>query len=156
MSFLQSLNISASGMTAQRTRLDIISENIANSQSTKTENGDTFKRKMVVLEAVGGTSSTPTFRKRLGYEMDKRTGGVKYANTPGVRVKRIVEDERDPKLVYDPSHPDADENGYVEMSNVDLLKEMVDSMSASRAYAANITAFNAMKTVATAALNIGR
>lgn len=156
MAFLSSFNISASGLTAQRARLDIISENIANSQTTKTENGETFKRKMVVLEAVGGNSDTPTFRKRLGYEMNKRTNATTYANTPGVRVKRIVEDERDPKLVYDPSHPDADENGYVEMSNVDLLKEMVDSMSASRAYAANVTAFNAMKNVASTALQIGK
>ncbi len=154
--FLRSFNISASGMTAQRARLDIISENIANSQTTRTENGEPFRRKMVVLEAIGGNSETPNFRQRLGYEMSLRTNGTTYANTPGVRIKEIVEDERDPKLVYDPSHPHADENGYVETSNVDLLKEMVDSMSASRAYAANVTSFNAMKNVASAALNIGR
>lgn len=154
--FFKSLNISASGMTAQRARLDIISENIANSQTTRTENGEPFKRKMVVLEAIGGNSDTPTFRDRLGYEMNLRTNRTTYSNVPGVRVKEIVEDERDAKLVYDPSHPHADENGYVEMSNVDLLKEMVDSMSASRAYAANVTAFNAMKNIATNALTIGK
>ena len=156
MSFLQSFNISASGMTAQRTRLDIISENIANSQTTKTENGETFKRKMVVLEAVGGNSDTPTFRKRLGYEMNKRTGGVQYANTPGVRVKRIVEDERDPKLVYDPSHPDADENGYVEMSNVDLSAQFTDMIVTQRGFQANSRVITTSDTLLEELINLKR
>jgi len=144
MSFLQSLNISGSGLTAQRLRMDVISENIANIDSTRTEAGGPYRRKMVVLSSVGD------FKSML----------MKNINTDqfniGVEVTEIIEDESDFKLVYNPEHPDADENGYVSMPNVDSLKETVDMMEAYRAYQANITALNTTKQMAVKALEIGR
>lgn len=148
MSFLSSMNISASAMTAQRLRLDIASENIANIDTTRTEAGGPYRRKMVVLEA----RSENNFRKVLM----NAAGLGRQQSTGGVRVSQIVEDTSPFKSVYSPEHPDADENGYVQMPNVDLIKETVDSMSATRSYEANITAFNAVKTMASKALEIGK
>lgn len=144
MSFMNSLDISASGMTAQRLRLDVASENIANIETTRTAGGGPYRRKMVVLEA--GRSSG--FKGMLEAAMN---GGNGY----GVKAVSIPDDNTELKPVYDPEHPDADENGYLMMPNVDLVKETVDSMSATRSYEANITAFNAMKTMAQKALEIG-
>lgn len=145
MAFLDSMNINASALTAQRTRLDIISENIANIDTTRTEGGGPYRRKMVVFEPIGAGS----FRSQL-------SSAIKKNSDAGVRISGIVEDERPFKSVYNPNHPDADEKGYVLMPNVDLLKETVDSMSATRAYDANITALNAVKLMASKALEIGR
>jgi len=148
MSFLSSMNISASAMTAQRLRLDIASENIANIDTTRTESGGSYRRKMVVLEAMNENNFRRTLMNAAGISKQQSTGGV--------RVSEIVEDTSPLKSVYNPDHPDADENGYVQMPNVDLIKETVDSMSASRSYEANITAFNAIKTMASKALEIGK
>jgi len=144
MSFLQSLNISGSGLTAQRLRMDVISENIANMDSTRTEAGGPYRRKMVVL------SSTGDFKSMLMKNIN--SSGTNF----GVEVSDIIEDESDFKLSYNPEHPDADENGYVSMPNVDSLKETVDMMEAYRAYQANITALNTTKQMAVKALEIGR
>lgn len=144
MSFLQSLNISGSGLTAQRFRMDVISENIANQDTTRTENGGPYRRKMVVL------SSSPRDFKNM---MIKNISDYKAA---GVEVSDIIEDETEFKPVYNPQHPDADENGYVNMPNVDTLKETVDMMEAYRAYQANITALNTTKQMVLKALEIGR
>ena len=138
MSFLSSFDISASGMTAERQRLDIASENIANSETTRTASGGTYRRKMVVLEEVPSTS----FRTRFNSLLNRT------ASKGGVKVTQIIEDQRDLNPVYNPDHPDANEEGYVMMPNVDLVKETVDGMAATRAYEANITAFNAMKLMA--------
>lgn len=148
MSFLSSMNISASAMTAQRLRLDIASENIANIDTTRTEAGGPYRRKMVVLEA----GKENNFRKALL----NAAGANRQQNAGGVRVAQIVEDTSPLKSVYSPEHPDSDENGYVQMPNVDLIKETVDSMSATRSYEANITAFNAIKMMASKALEIGK
>lgn len=148
MSFLSSFDISASGLTAQRQRLDIASENIANMNTTRTESGGVYRRKMVVLES---KSSAPSFRSEFQNRLSSRIAGK-----GGVQVTNIVEDRRDLEPVYDPDHPDANEEGYVMMPNVDLVKEITDSMSATRSYEANITAFNAMKLMAQKALEIGR
>ncbi len=142
MSFLRSLNISGSGLTAQRLRMDIISENIANKDTTRTENGDPYRRKMVVL------SATNNFQNMLIDNINEYQAGVE--------VTEIIEDQSEFKLTYNPEHPDADENGYVRMPNVDSLKETVDIMEAYRAYQANITALNTMKQMAVKALDIGR
>ena len=147
MSFLNSVDISASGLTAQRQRLDIAAENISNMNTTRTESGGPYRRKMVVLEE----QPVSSFRNELQSRLHGRT-----SQKGGVKVTEIVEDQRDLQPVYDPDHPDADENGYVMMPNVDLVKETVDGMSATRAYEANITAFNAMKLMAQKALEIGR
>lgn len=146
MSFLSSFDISASGLTAERQRLDIASENIANSNTTRTESGGPYRRKMVVLQEVPSTSFRSKFNSLLN----------RTASKGGVRGTEIVEDQRDLQPVYNPDHPDANEEGYVMMPNVDLVKETVDGMSATRAYEANITAFNAMKLMAQRAIDIGK
>lgn len=146
MSFLNSMNISASALTAQRTRLDVISENISNMETTRTENGGPYRRKMVVFQSIGRSGS---FREQLDAALGRSTQA-------GVRVTNVIEDQRDFKMVYNPEHPDADENGYVRMPNVELIKEVTDSMAASRSYDANVTALNAIKLMASKALEIGR
>lgn len=149
MSFLSSFDISASGMTAERQRLDIASENIANSNTTRTASGEgPYRRKMVVLQEV--PSTTTSFRSRFNSLLNRT------ASKGGVRVTEIIEDQRDLQPVYNPDHPDANEEGYVMMPNVDLVKETVDGMSATRSYEANITAFNAMKLMAQSAIDIGK
>lgn len=146
MSFLQSLNISGSGLTSQRFRMDVISENIANKDSTRTEAGGPYRRKMVVFTATGSNNFKSMLVKNLN----------DYEVSGGVEVTDIVEDESEFKLVYNPEHPDADESGYVSMPNVDTLKETIDMMEAYRAYQANITALNTTKQMALKALEIGR
>lgn len=150
MAFLESMNIVGSGLTAQQFRLDIISENVTNSSTTRTENGGAYRRKMVVLEA---ESDAQTFQQALERAA---SGRGDYGAKGGVRVAEIVEDPSDFKLVYDPTHPDANEQGYVEYPNVDMVKEVADAMAATQAYSANVTAFNALKTIASKALEIGR
>lgn len=148
MAFLSSMNISASAMTAQRLRLDIASENISNIDTTRTQGGGPYRRKMVVLEA----QESNNFRRIL-----MNAAGIgRQDSRGGVRVAEIVDDPSELKAVYNPEHPDADAAGYVMMPNVDLIKETVDGMSATRSYEANITAFNAIKTMAAKALEIGK
>lgn len=151
MSFLQSFNISASGLTAQRLRMDVISENIANIDTTRTENGGPYRRKMVVFSSIQETNSL--FDKMLYNNINEIS---KEQSNRGVEVSQIIEDEEPFKLVYNPTHPDANEDGYVEMPNVDSLKETIDMMEAVRAYQSNITALNAMKELASKALEIGK
>lgn len=145
MSFINSLNISASGMSAQKLRLDVAAENIANQETTRTENGGPYRRKMVVLQAAEENS----FHKAMDFASSQ-------ARPAGVRAVQIADDATQFNPVYDPTHPDADANGYVQMPNVDLVKETIDSMSATRSYDANITAFNAMKLMMQKALEIGK
>ncbi|MDD3168935.1 MAG: flagellar basal body rod protein FlgC [Eubacteriales bacterium] len=145
MDFLSSLNISGSGLTAQKLRMDIISQNIANAEVTRTENGNPYRRKMVVLSSINGGSS---FRDAL----DKAT----KVKTSGVQVHSVVEDQAPLVPVYNPNHPDANEEGYVMLPNVNTAQEMIDMLGASRAYEANITAFNATKSMVLKALEIGR
>lgn len=155
MAFLSSMNITASGLTAQQLRLDVISENISNINTTRTENGDeAYRRKMIVLEAEDGRDTFRNVLARTAGNMQLPTDGI--SNNGGVRVSAIVEDESEFKLQYDPTHPDANEEGYVEMPNIDLVKEITDAMAATQAYSANVTAFNTLKTVATRALEIGK
>lgn len=146
MSFLSSMNISASGMTAQKQRLDIISENISNIETTRTEGGGPYRRKMVVFQPI----EPQNFKSVLSKRAQEANG------KGGVQITQLVEDQREFKAVYNPEHPDANADGYVLMPNVDLIKETVDAMSATRSYDANITAFNAIKMMATKALEIGR
>lgn len=145
MDFLSSLNISGSGLTAQKLRMDVISQNIANAEVTRTEDGTPYRRKMVVLRSINGGSS---FRDAL----NKAT----QVKTSGVQVQSVIEDQAPLVPVYNPSHPDADEEGYVMLPNVNTAQEMIDMLGASRAYEANITAFNATKSMVLKALEIGR
>ncbi|MCI1931035.1 MAG: flagellar basal body rod protein FlgC [Clostridia bacterium] len=146
MAFLNAMNISASGLTAQRLRLDVISENIANAKTTRTESGQPYRRKMVVFEP----SSKGSFKDSL------INAAGSSNNQQGVMVTQVEEDNSPLKQVYDPKNPDADANGYVSYPNVDLLKETVDSMDATRSYYANVTAFNAIKDMATKGLEVGK
>lgn len=146
MSIFKSMNISATGLTAERLRMDVISENISSANVTRTLAGTPYRRKMVVFEA----QEQDTFKNML----DQARG----VNTPGngVEVAGIVEDGSDFKRLYNPEHPDADDEGYVLMPNVDVVTEMINLMTASRAYEANVTALNSSKSMAMKALEIGR
>ncbi|MFD2670108.1 flagellar basal body rod protein FlgC [Marinicrinis sediminis] len=149
MRLTNGFDASASALTAQRLRMDIISSNIANATTTRGKKvGDTwlpYQRKMVVMEP-----RQSQFAQMLNQEIQGEAPGN------GVRVSRIIEDQAPFKSVYDPSHPDADENGNVWLPNVDIAKEMVDMISATRAYEANVTALNASKSMIMKALEIGR
>ena len=147
MSFFGSLDTSASGLTAQRLRLDVISQNMANASTTRTEEGGPYKKKSVVFEQVQNEPSN-SFSSILNKK--------KQSGNNGVRVAQIVEDESEGSLVYNPTHPDANEEGYVEMPNVNIIDEMVNMISASRSYEANVNSFNSMKAMFTKALEIGK
>ena len=147
MSFFGSLDTSASGLTAQRLRLDVISQNMANASTTRTESGGPYKRKSVVFEQIQNDVNA-----NFGAVLNKK----KQSGNNGVRVAQIVEDQSEGTLVYDPSHPDANAQGYVEMPNVNIIDEMVNMISASRSYEANVNSFNSMKSMFTKALEIGK
>lgn len=155
MAFLNTINIIGSGLTAQQLRLDIVSENVTNSQTTRTENGGgAYRRKMVVFQAKDGRDS---FRAAMARAANGLAPNSRVdPNAGGVRVTQIVDDPSPMKRVYDPTHPDADEDGYVDTPNVDMVKEIADAMAATQAYSANVTMFNTMKTVVTDGLQIGK
>ena len=157
MSFLNTINIIGSGLTAQQLRLDVVSENVTNSQTTRVENGEgAYRRKMVVFEAVSGRNSFREALARAASGMSPEPNTVVNPTAGGVRVTEIVEDDSPMRMVYDPTHPDADEQGYLELPNVDMVMEMADAMAASRAFASNVTAFNTLKSVISSGLEIGR
>lgn len=147
MSIYDSFNINSSGMTAQRFRMDIISENIANANTTRTEDGSPYVRKVVRFQEKGG--QTP-FSRILHDRLDQYSGR-------GVKVVQVQEDTwTQMNIVYDPSHPDADENGYVTYPNVNTVTEMTNLIDAQRSYEANATAFNASKNLANRGLELGQ
>lgn len=147
MSIFKSMNVSASGLTAERLRMDIISKNIANVNTTRTLAGTPYRRQMAVFQEQGSGNDFETM-------LAKAKGSMTIGN--GVEVSEIVEDQSDFKRVYNPGHPDADDEGYVLMPNVDVVSEMVNLMTASRSYEANVTALNSAKSMAMKALEIGR
>lgn len=151
MNLFSAFNISASGLTANRLRMDVVSSNIANANTTRAQfiNGEwvAYRRKTVELTQ----GSVSPFQQQLQSVMGKTT-----PNISGVAVARINEDQTPFTLSYDPQHPDADENGYVQLPNVDPIKEMTELMSATRSYEANVTAFNAAKSMYMKALEIGK
>lgn len=148
MNLFQALKISASGLSAERLRMDTISSNIANADTTRTAKGGAYKRQVAVLAAEQPEKTS--FREIL---TKTGTEGVKPR---GVRAVGIYEDPSPLKKVYDPQHPDAGEDGYVEFPNVDIMKEMVDMITASRAYEANVTVINSTKSMILKTLEIGR
>ncbi|MCE5198753.1 MAG: flagellar basal body rod protein FlgC [Armatimonadota bacterium] len=137
MGHSSSFDISASGIFAQRTRMDVIANNIANADSTRTAEGGPYRRQTVTFRAA----------------YDDAIGGNAAA---GVKVDGVQQDPTDYRSVYDPGHPDADKNGYVKMPNVNVVEEMVDMISATRAYEANVTALNSTKTMISSAIEIGK
>ena len=147
MALFNAFNISASGMTAQRFRTDIIAQNVANVDTTRTESGEVYRRKAVTFAE---KTATP-FDHVLARAQGDHIGGT------GVKVHSLYEDrEKDLKMVYDPAHPDADENGYVSYPNVDIVTEMTNMIDATRSYEANVTAFDASKSMAIKGLEIGK
>lgn len=144
MSLFNTFKVSATGLSAERLRMDLIADNIANAETTRTAQGGPYKRKMAVFAPY--RSFENVFKKELALQ--------------GVKVAKIVEDKSPSKLVYNPDHPDAiqegPKKGYVAMPNVEVVKEMVDMISATRAYEANAAALNAAKSMAFKALEIGR
>ncbi|MBR3379583.1 MAG: flagellar basal body rod protein FlgC [Bacillus sp. (in: Bacteria)] len=149
MNISNSFHISASGLTAQRLRMDVISSNIANAETTRSQFVDgkfvPYRRQTVVMSESKG-SFQDTLQQAMGAG----------SNPKGVKVAKIKEDQSPFKLVYQPTHPDADENGYVQMPNVDMAKEQIDFIVASRSYEANVTALNASKAMIMKALEIGK
>ncbi len=145
-----SLNISASGLTAQSLRMDTISQNIANVNTTRDQNGKPYRRKTVVFAEKG----TNAFEYALQQHGMRRASQI---NGQGVKVTAIVEDHvTSMKLVYDPSHPDANEDGYVSLPNVNTVTEMTNLIDATRSYEANVTAFNATKNMLLKGLELGQ
>lgn len=143
MSFCSSLDITGSALTAERFRTDIILQNIANAKTTQTSSGEPYRRQQVVFEEIPLT---------FGEELEKASGassavsnGKSVAAKGGVRMAQVVESDRDFVPVYDPNHPQANEEGYVMYPNVDTTEEMVDLMAASNAYEANLTALSITK-----------
>jgi len=147
MGYFSALDISSSGLTAQRLRMDTISQNIANANTTRTENGTPYRRKVVVFEE---RAQGRTFSDYLSESSRGKIAGN------GVRVVNIIQDLSEFKKVYEPGHPDADKDGYVQMPNVDTITEMINMISATRSYEANVTAINATKSMALKALEIGK
>ena len=172
MGMFTAFNINATGMTAERYRMDIISENVANANTTRTADGTPYRRKVLYFAEKNGQAA---FSHVLGREMEghlhfttgtngNATHTHKYAHTHirqgytgmGVKVNGVYQDyTTEMNMVYDPSHPDADENGYVTYPNVNIITEMTNMIDASRAYEANSTAFNASKSIALKGLQLG-
>ena len=146
MAFFDAFNISATALTAQRLRMDVISQNMANVNTTRTEDGSPYKRKIALFQEIGGTGFSSFLESAIG----------ETAPGKGVRVSNIVSDETPGSRAYDPGHPDADEDGYVTMPNVNIIYEMVNMISASRSYEANVTAINTAKAMIAKTLEIGR
>lgn len=159
MSMFTAFNISASGMTAQQLRTDVIAQNIANANTTRTSDGTPYVRKAVVFTEK--TLSQATSMRGPSWQGSSFASVLQNARNgrlgDGVKVTSVYEDNStDMNLVYDPSHPDADENGYVTYPNVNVVQEMTDMIDASRAYEANISAFNSSKAMASKGLTIGQ
>jgi flagellar basal-body rod protein FlgC len=150
MGLFDAINASGSALTAERLRMDVTAENLANAQTTRGPDGQPYRRKEVVLQQRDGAGS---FGTMLTTAMGSR-GGTGAAR--GVEVGAIVEDQSGPRLKYDPGHPDANAEGYVEMPNVNPVTEMVDLISAQRGYEANVTAIQTAKTMFTKTLDILR
>ncbi|VAX20176.1 Flagellar basal-body rod protein FlgC [hydrothermal vent metagenome] len=142
MDLFSAMKIGASGMSLQRARMNVVSSNLANINTTRTAEGGPYRKKSVVAEAA------PAEKGNFSSKMDKAISKV--------RVVEIREDQTPPKMVYDPSHPDANENGYVAMPNVNMMEEMTDMINASRAYEANAMAVNTAKAMAQRAIEMGQ
>ena len=146
MSFLQGLRISSSGLAAERVRMNVISENLANANTTRVEGREgPYKRKDVVFSA-----------RDSGLTFDALMRQATDPNLKEVKVDNIVEDKKAPKLAYNPGHPDANGEGYVAMPNISVMEEMVNMITATRAFEANTTALNSTKSMAMTAITIGR
>ncbi len=148
MDLFQSMQISASALAVQRVRMNTIASNLANVNTTKTPQGGPYRRKDVSIRPVGLEEMTGKAGASFEDELNR--------HIQGVEVTRVIEDKSPPRLVYKPSHPDANENGYVAMPNITMITEMVSMMNAQRSYEASVTAVNATRAMITKAMSIGR
>lgn len=146
MDIFSAMKITHSALSAERLRMDIVASNIANMNTTRSASGQPYRRQHAVFRAAEDSSK---FESMLN-------GGSPSMQFQGVEVAGIAQDNAPPKMVYDPESPEADGQGYVAYPNIDLIKEMVDMMSASRSYQANVTVFNSVKAMALKALDIGK
>ena len=149
MGLFDALDVSGSGLSAERLRMDVTAENLANAQTTKGANGQPYKRKEVVLQEIGGGGFGAALAGAMGT-------GAQSSSVGGVQVAGIVEDQTPAKQVYDPGHPDANPQGYVSMPNVDPVTEMVDLITASRSYEADVTAMQTAKSMFSKTLELLR
>ena len=145
MDFFNAMNVSSSALAAERTRMNLISSNLANANSTRTPEGGPYKRKDAVF------SATPV-QTRFNNLLDSASG----REVRQVEVMQVVEDQNPPRMQYDPSHPDANPQGYVAMPNVNVVEEMADMINATRSYEANVTAVQAARSMALKTLEIGK
>ncbi|WP_338637139.1 flagellar basal body rod protein FlgC [Spirobacillus cienkowskii] len=145
MSFIEGLKISASGLSAERIRMNVISSNIANVNTSRTEEGEPYKRKDVLFTA-----------RNSGLSFDNLMRLAFDPHLKEVKVDGITEDRRAPRLLYNPNHPDANENGYVAMPNISIMEEMVNMITSNRSFESNTQAINATKSMAQTAIGIGR
>ena len=143
MGLFSIMSTSASGLRAQRVRMEVTSSNVANLQTTKTSEGGPYRRRIVQFEA-------RPVKSDFEQVLDRQSGIFE------VQVRKVATDRRDPIWIYDPEHPDADDKGYVAMPNINMVEEMVNMMSAGRSYEANLTVINAAKAMAKKALELGR
>jgi flagellar basal-body rod protein FlgC len=150
MGIFDALDISGSALSAERLRMDVTSENLANAQTTRGANGRPYQRKEVVLQEVGGAGSS------FGATLAGVMGGGSSSSAGGVQVAGIVQDQNQGQLVYDPGHPDANAQGYVRMPNVEPVSEMTDLITESRSYEANVTAMQTAKSMYTKTLDLLR
>ena len=150
MGMFDALDVSATGLTAERLRMDVTAENLANAQTTRGADGQPYRRKEVVLSEVQSGGFGAQLAKAVG------AGSASGSQPGGVEVAGITQDQTPGKLVYDPGHPDADAKGYVRMPNVDTVAEMVDLITAQRGYEANVTAMQTAKTMFAKTLDILR
>jgi len=161
MSFLNSFDINGYGLSAQRFRVNIISSNIANANTTRTDEGGPYRRREVVFKAfnfdkvlnskIEGDSDFLPYEDPLDEGMENKTA---VPPVMGVLVDKVVRDDSEPKMKYDPSHPDANAEGYVAYPNINPVVEMADLIEATRAYQANVAAFQSVKAMATSAIDI--
>ena len=150
MGLFDSLEISATALTAERLRMDVTAENLANAQTTRGANGGPYRRKEVVLQQAAATGAD------FGSQLTVAMRGGNGSTPGGVEVAAVAEDAAPNKMVYDPGHPDANPQGYVAMPNVDSVTEMVDLISSSRSYEANVTAMQASKQMFSKTLDLLR
>jgi flagellar basal-body rod protein FlgC len=144
MDFLTSMKIGASGLTAQRLRMDTIASNLANIETTRTPEGGPYKRKDVMFTALPLNEFATSFEDALADHVRQ------------VAVTEVVEDQSPPTMVYNPNHPDANTEGYVAMPNINLMEEMVNLINATRSFEANVQSINAAKSMALRAIDLGR
>lgn len=151
MTMFRTIDISTSALTAEKTRIDIISKNMANMNTTRTAGGEPYRKQIPIFKEIEGRDN-----RGFNFVLQEKYSRLRGETPGGVKLVKLEEDQTDFKLRYEPGHPDADENGYVRYPNVNSITELVDLISAQRSYDANVTSINSSKSMLMKALDIGR